>query len=119
MTKYRVGDAVKIDKRGVVTSVVGNDGVIIDDAWFIGAQHARHLRPASPAKPDPGAVIDGRRLKATPWRRGTVIRTKEFDSEVELMLLANAKWVSANSGILYDFHDFHPDLADIKVVSLP
>jgi hypothetical protein len=58
-------------------------------------------------------------LKATPWRRGTVIRTKEFDVPVHLVLLANAKWLSTESGISYGFGDFHPDLADIEVVYLP
>jgi len=122
MTKYNIGDRVEVTITGAVTGADGRFFVVDNDVWVSLDTPSARFRKLAPPKPEVGAVIDGARLKATPWKRGTVIR-EVYDLAAEhphvyYMLTSEGDWADTHWCDQSPFADFR-DTDTVEVVYLP
>lgn len=115
MTKYEIGDRVEVTVIAEVTvSDFDGGGRYIEaqsDDGDVSVQLYPHLSSAKirklpPPKPKVGDVIDGDRLKATPWKRGTSFLT---ESGRYYTLGEDGRWYGNSPGCAWGFNSFDSD----------
>lgn len=114
MSKYKPGDRVEVTIVGEVVHSSGDFLQLENDVhlWTVG--RGIQVRKLAPKKPKVGEVITGERLKATPWKRGTVV----LSDDIPCLLTADGVWAEPDYVEGWTFDDVLDD-DEFTVVYLP
>lgn len=135
MSVYAEGDIIRTTRTHRVVGVTKNGYVRTEDVKGLGRFGFRpgsadngslrvEMVKRANRKPQVGDVIDGRRLKATMWKRGTVLRDLRDLNRTGsahrsfYVLNADGLWYSTEYGDLLEF-DACQDDGKLEVVFLP
>ena len=120
MSKLQAGDRAEITIVGNVTAVRGRYVELDNQVYLHTDTPGLKFRRLSRPKPKQGAVLTGREIQQTWWRRGTIFRLVESEAghpvknQSGLVLLADGNLRSLDAGITGDlvtfqFDDLAPD----------
>lgn len=97
-SKLNAGDLIQVRRTMVVTRQTDNF-IFFDDvasqqrfAHRLGVEDTARYELLRKGKPRKGDVIDGETVKATPWRRGTVL----LSENIPVLLTGEGLWVEPN-----------------------